>query len=182
MLKIFKKIFKKEVKTPQKKKPNYNKNYNTNYKSVSYEYSCGGVVIDGKKVLLIQIVNLAGRKVWTFPKGHLEKGETARETAIREVEEETGYRASIIRPIYKNKYSFTVDGVNIRKTVQWYLMRLGAKFDKLDKTEIIDTKWISIHNARKIVRYPTDQKLLDKTQEYFDYKERQGRSPSLPSA
>ena len=169
MLKIFKKIFKKEVKKPQKKKPNYNKNYNTNYKSVSYEYSCGGVVIDGKKVLLIQIVNLAGRKVWTFPKGHLEKGET-------------GYRASIIRPIYKNKYSFTVDGVNIRKTVQWYLMRLGAKFDKLDKTEIIYTKWISIHNARKIVRYPTDQKLLDKTQEYFDYKERQGRSPSLPSA
>ena len=134
------------------------------------------------KILMGKRIGAHGNSTWCPPGGHLEYGEEIEFCAIREVEEETGYRASIIRPIYKNKYSFTVDGVNIRKTVQWYLMRLGAKFDKLDKTEIIDTKWISIHNARKIVRYPTDQKLLDKTQEYFDYKERQGRSPSLPSA
>ncbi len=163
MLDLLTKIFKKP--TPKQKT-----RYKRPYSKISYEYSCGGVVLDGKKVLLIQIKNLAGRKVWTFPKGHLEKGETARETAVREVEEETGYRASIIRPIYKNKYSFTIDGTNIRKTVQWYLMRFGAKFDKLDRTEIVDTKWLSVTNARKIVRYPTDHKLLDKTQEYFEYK------------
>lgn len=166
MLKVLKKIFKNS--TPKKKTK-----YKRSYDKVSYEYSCGGVVIHEKTVLLIQVKNLAGRKIWTFPKGHLEKGETARETAMREVEEETGYRSSIIRPIYKNKYSFTINGTNIRKTVQWYLMRLGTKMDALDKTEIVATRWLSVPNARKIVRYPTDHKLLDKTQEYFDYKAQQ---------
>ena len=49
------------------------------------EKSCGCIVIDGDQVLLIK--NNYGR--WTLPKGHMEKGETEQETAIREVKEET---------------------------------------------------------------------------------------------
>ena len=57
------------------------------------EFSCGGVVLDGKKVLIIQVKNMKGKKIWTFPKGHIEAGETPRQAALREVLEETGYKA-----------------------------------------------------------------------------------------
>ena len=41
------------------------------------EHSAGGVVLEDGNVLLIQVQNLKCDKVWTFPKGHLEAGETA---------------------------------------------------------------------------------------------------------
>ena len=49
------------------------------------EHSAGGVILEDGRVLLIQMRNLKGEKVWTFPKGHIEPGETAEAAALREV-------------------------------------------------------------------------------------------------
>ena len=57
------------------------------------EFSCGGVMLEGSKVLLVQVKSMKGRKIWSFPKGHIEPGETPRQAALREVLEETGYKA-----------------------------------------------------------------------------------------
>ena len=48
------------------------------------EFSCGGVILDGRKVLLVQVKNMKGKKIWTFPKGHIEAGVTPRQAALRE--------------------------------------------------------------------------------------------------
>ena len=63
-----------------------------------YEKSCGAIIIhktnkDNYKVLLVK--NHNGR-YWSFPKGHVEKGETEEETAIREIKEETGLDVEIV--------------------------------------------------------------------------------------
>jgi len=55
--------------------------------------SSGGFVQKANKVLLIK---LDGAKYY-LPRGHVEKGETFEQTALREVEEETGVKAQIIR-------------------------------------------------------------------------------------
>ena len=55
------------------------------------ELSCGIIVFDKDKVLLVK--HKGGHT--SFPKGHREKGENLRETAIREVKEETGIDAKI---------------------------------------------------------------------------------------
>ena len=49
------------------------------------EVSAGGLVLkrDLLKILMVRVKNLKGEKVWTFPKGHLEKGETARQAALK---------------------------------------------------------------------------------------------------
>ena len=56
-----------------------------------YEKSCGGIIFyktkQNTKILLVK--NNNGR-YWSFPKGHIEEGETEQETAIREIKEETG--------------------------------------------------------------------------------------------
>ena len=63
-----------------------------------YEKSCGGIIFyktkQNTKILLVK--NNNGR-YWSFPKGHIEEGETEQETAIREIKEETGLDVTIVR-------------------------------------------------------------------------------------
>jgi 8-oxo-dGTP pyrophosphatase MutT (NUDIX family) len=65
--------------------------------SIAKAGSYGGVLIDDDgKVLLREVSGHFGNYVWTFAKGRPDPGEAPHETSLREVEEETGYRASII--------------------------------------------------------------------------------------
>ena len=125
------------------------------------EFSCGGVILDGRKVLLVQVKNMKGKKIWTFPKGHIEAGETPRQAALREVLEETGYRAVIIRPMIRVKYAFTLQGNYIKKMVQWYLMKKLGRIGKHDASEILSIRWVSLHKARELVQYPSDIRLVE---------------------
>ena len=62
-----------------------------------YEKSCGGIIFyktkQNTKILLVK--NNNGR-YWSFPKGHIEDGETEQETAIREIKEETGLDVTLV--------------------------------------------------------------------------------------
>ncbi|ACC97636.1 ADP-ribose pyrophosphatase [Elusimicrobium minutum Pei191] len=125
------------------------------------EFSCGGVVLEGRKVLLVQVKNMKGKKLWTFPKGHIEPGETPRQAALREVLEETGHKASIVRPIIRVKYAFTFQGNYVKKTVQWYLMKKLGRIGKPDASEILAVRWVSVTKAKEMVQYPSDLRLID---------------------
>lgn len=128
---------------------------------VRSEFSCGGVVLDGRKVLLVQVHNLKGQKIWTFPKGHIEAGETPRQAALREVEEETGYRASIVAPLLKVRYAFTLKGNFIKKAVQWYQMKKLVRISRHDASEIVAINWVSLKKAKEMVNYPSDIRLIE---------------------
>lgn len=72
--------------------------------------SAGGVVIDAAGcVVLIREADRRGRARWTLPKGRIDPGETPEAAAVREVYEESGLRASIVRPIvvYEGRLHFT---------------------------------------------------------------------------
>lgn len=128
---------------------------------VTPEFSCGGVMLDGNKVLLVQVKSMKGRKIWTFPKGHIEAGETPRQAALREVLEETGYRAGIVRPLLKVRYAFTLKGKYVKKVVQWYLMKKLGRIGRHDPSEIIAINWVSLAKAKEMVEYPSDIRLLE---------------------
>ena len=125
------------------------------------EFSCGGVILDGRKVLLVQVKNMKGKKIWTFPKGHIEAGETPRQAALREVLEETGYKAVIVRPMLRVKYAFTFQGNYIKKMVQWYLMKKLGRIGKHDTSEILAIRWVSLLKAHELVQYPSDIRLVE---------------------
>ena len=49
---------------------------------MQFEYSAGGVAVNEHgRLLMVKVKNLKGDIVWTFPKGHVEKGEKSEETA-----------------------------------------------------------------------------------------------------
>jgi 8-oxo-dGTP pyrophosphatase MutT (NUDIX family) len=75
----------------------------------------GGVVLLGNRVVLRKTAN----GEYLFPKGHLEPGETAEQTAIREVAEETGLEARIVASVGPVYYTYLGDEYE----VEFFLMR-----------------------------------------------------------
>ena len=124
------------------------------------ERAAGGVVGRGGKVLLVQVRNLEGRIVWTFPKGHLEKGETWLAAALREVEEETGWKCRKLGALPAVRYRFERKGRAVSKTVRWYRMEPVARTGKPDADEIRKTKWVAAGKAAKNLSYESDLRLF----------------------
>ena len=82
------------------------------------EFSAGGIVVNNKgQVLLIQNVSIKDHKInyWGFPKGHIEEGESSKDAAIREVEEEGGVKAVVITKLGDTKYVYVRNGEKIFK-------------------------------------------------------------------
>jgi 8-oxo-dGTP pyrophosphatase MutT (NUDIX family) len=127
-----------------------------------FEYSAGGVVRDGDKLLLVKVKNLEGKIAWTFPKGHIEKGEKAAQTAVREVEEETGYLCDVTAPFEKVQYWFKREGRLIKKSVTWFLMKPVKKTGTHDPEEIIETRWATMDEAARLIAYKSDKQILEK--------------------
>ena len=107
-----------------------------------HETSAGGLVIDGidgpketQVAALIGRIDRRGRMLWSLPKGHIELGETAEQTAIREVAEETGIQGSVLAALGSIDYWFVTEGRRVHKTVHHYLMRFlgGEPINQLEK-------------------------------------------------
>ncbi len=130
-----------------------------------FEFSAGGIVEDAGRLLMVKVRNLEGKELWTFPKGHIEKGETAKEAAVREVEEETGYLCEILKPFDRVQYYFQRDGEITKKTVTWFLMKPIKKVGALDTEEILETEWVSIEEAENRTVYKSDKQLLSRLKE-----------------
>lgn len=127
------------------------------------EFSAGGVVFNDKNVLLVFMNTISHTKVWTFPKGHIEKNESPKEAAIREVLEETGYICETIdeKEFFVNNYIFIRDGKKVSKTVYWYLMKPIKNTKKIETPfEIEDVRWFDINKAEEVLHYPSDKKMI----------------------
>jgi 8-oxo-dGTP pyrophosphatase MutT (NUDIX family) len=98
---------------------------------------------------------------WVLPKGTPSEGETAEETALREVAEETGLTVRITSRIGAIEYFFTQDGVRIHKTVHFYLMEpTGGSLDQHDH-EFEDVRWIPLEEARTLLTFPTERQIVE---------------------
>ena len=91
--------------------------------------SCGGVVIFRGKLLVLYKNYRNKYEGWVLPKGTVEPGEDFKQTALREVHEETGVAASIIKYIGKSQYTFNTPQDTIEKTVHWYLMMADSYYN-----------------------------------------------------
>ncbi len=137
---------------------------NTEYK-VDYPVSAGGVVYRslGSKVE----ITLCGRDtpqgwLWALPKGTPEPKETIEETALREVNEETGLDVEIDRPIDSIKYWFVrpSDGVHCHKTVHFFLMvPTGGDLTKHD-AEFEKVEWHQADDALKLLTHQNEVAIL----------------------
>lgn len=139
------------------------RNVRYNKMTCLYEKSCGAIVFhrfdDGIKVLLVK--NHNGR-YWSFPKGHIEKGENEHQTATREIKEETGLSVNF----YDNyrQISDYVPFGKIKKRVVFFLAESKTANVKIQRSEIDLYTWVSFADAQKMCRYENDLRVLKKAE------------------
>ena len=112
--------------------------------------AAGGKVINNKSEILFIYRN----KKWDLPKGKAEKNENISQTALREVEEETGIKnLSIIKPLDKTYHIFKRGKTNYLKTTYWFEMKsdYNGKFKPQKKEGITRVEWIGVENLSYIL-------------------------------
>lgn len=115
------------------------------------ERAAGGVVYrrsdTGIDVLLIH--DRYGKIA--LPKGKEEPGETPEETAVREIEEETGIVASIETMLEETAYTYRKpDGETVNKTVRFYLLQARGGELAAQVEEIRDVSWVPLEEAIRL--------------------------------
>lgn len=124
------------------------------------EKSCGILVFDDDKVLVV-FHNLGH---YGFPKGHVEKGETEEETAVREVKEETNCDARII-PGFREVITYSPKP-NVMKDVVFFIGEPLTKDLKPQEEETSDVFFIKASDALKMITHKDERELLEKAIEY----------------
>ena len=134
--------------------------------------SCGCVVIFRGKILLLFKSYKNKYEGWVLPKGTVEPGEVYTETALREVLEETGAKATIVKYIGKSQYSFNVPEDVVEKDVHWYLMRSESYYSKPQREEhFIDSGYYKYHEAYHLLKFANERAMLERAyEEYLNLK------------
>ena len=124
--------------------------------------SSGGVVLNPDGHVLILRRKQEG--TWVLPKGKMEPGETLIQTALREVEEETGLKdLKIIRQIGLVRYVFLwrPDDKNYKKTVHYFLMRInGTEQEMVLEPDFSKYAWEVPSEALKMLTFENDRRIV----------------------
>jgi 8-oxo-dGTP pyrophosphatase MutT (NUDIX family) len=120
--------------------------------------AAGGIVIReraGRAEILL--VHRPRYDDWTFPKGKCHAGESDRDCALREVEEETGLRCELGRELPTTEYR---DAHGDPKRVRYWLMHPVAG-ELAFLHEVDDARWEAPERARELLTYTRDLSVLD---------------------
>jgi bis(5'-nucleosidyl)-tetraphosphatase len=138
------------------------------------EKSCGVITVlsgegDSKFLLLKQ-----SDGSWTYPKGHVEAGETQEETALRELQEETGITKIKLLdfPIIREEYeiNFTEPALKIN---EYFIGLVKDTIVTIQVEEIEAYAWVSFDEAMERFEYEERKESLSQAQKYLEEYEKQ---------
>lgn len=125
------------------------------------EKSCGAIIFNEGKVLVVKQTS----GFYGFPKGHVEIGETEKETAIREIKEETGLDIKIISDKrYTQSY---IVKENVHKDVVFFLASIENNNEKRQVEEIEEILWVDINEVENILTYDSLKELWKEAKKDF---------------
>ncbi len=133
-----------------------------------YEKSCGAVILyknpaDGEFSILL-VKNHNGR-FFSFPKGHVELRENEKETAIREIKEETDLDVDILDG-FREISDYCPFG-KIRKRVVFFLAVAKTDKIKIQESEIDSYTWVPLKEAETVCSYDNDRRVIEKVRKYL---------------
>jgi bis(5'-nucleosidyl)-tetraphosphatase len=145
---------------------------------VNKEFSAGAVIFKRKDgEILFLVVYSARNKIWGFPKGHLDSGETEKKAALREIKEEAGldnlqfidgfvektaYETISKRPPFK--------GERIEKYVTYFLCETKDQDVMVDGREISDYKFLPLNKAEQTVKFWNLNIILRRAYDFLSLK------------
>lgn len=107
---------------------------------------------------------LTHERRWQLPKGWIEEGESAAQTAVREVREEAGVDAEVVGPLgdieYRYMSRYDAESVRVHKRVHVFLLRYidGSTDDHDD--EVIEARWMEIGEAERMLAFEDERRMM----------------------
>jgi 8-oxo-dGTP pyrophosphatase MutT (NUDIX family) len=149
---------------------------------VEREFSAGGVLvrtIRGRPMLAA--IRPQGRRegIWALPKGRIDPGESAAETAVREVHEETGVEGRLVEKLGDVRYVYTASwegarGERIFKVVSFFLLRAGrgriGEIDESMRIEVAEARWLPFEEAPRLLAYAGEREMAAKALERIGHE------------
>jgi len=112
------------------------------------------VRVDGKEPRVLLVTAKRNPKNWIFPKGHIEKGESAGDAALREMEEEAGVVGKLIGPAGVLEYSF----LGVKARVEYFLVQFAREAGPPEDGR--QRSWCRLDDALERLNYKNARKLL----------------------
>ena len=133
--------------------------------------SSGGVLFrKSDEVFEVALVSIRGSRVWSLPKGIIERDEDQETTAAREVMEETGLKGEILEKIGQIAYWYfqKEKTVKVHKTVHCFLMRYisGSTYDH--DAEVDEASWVPLDDAVNRLKYRGEKDIMFKAKKMID--------------
>jgi 8-oxo-dGTP pyrophosphatase MutT (NUDIX family) len=135
---------------------------------VRREFSAGGVIVRRVRgEWRLAAIRPAGKEnVWALPKGLIGRGESAADTAVREVTEETGVEGRLVEKLGDVRYVYTWRGERVFKVVSFFLVRyvrgrlgdIPAGF----RHEVAETRWLPLAEAPRLLSYKGEREMAEK--------------------
>ena len=119
----------------------------------------GGLVFCGDKILLIR----NDKHEWSFPKGVVPQGSSAKATAISRIAAETGVAAAVLSPAGKTNYEFySITRMKpFHNNISWFVMEAKEPDTVPDKAlGIMESSFVPVEEALDLITYSQDKSLL----------------------
>ena len=128
-----------------------------------YERSCGMIPyrITERGIEYLLLLQ-RGSRTWSFPKGHMEPFETERDTAERELWEETRQTSRML-PGFRETLTYSL-GHRRRKTIVLFLGEVRYR-SQFQRTEILEGRFVSRETALRLLRHTPYERILDRAEE-----------------
>jgi 8-oxo-dGTP pyrophosphatase MutT (NUDIX family) len=135
---------------------------------VAREFSAGAVVVRRLRGRWWLAAIRPGGKpdgVWALPKGQIAPGDSAEDTALREVAEETGVEGSLERKLGDIRYVYTWKGERVFKVVSFFLVRYRrGRIDDLApqfRHEVTEARWIPLDEVSDYLTYKSEREMAE---------------------
>jgi 8-oxo-dGTP pyrophosphatase MutT (NUDIX family) len=153
-----------------------------------HEFSAGGLVVDGldrdtQMAVVIGTPDRRGNIRWSLPKGHIEVGERAEETAVREIAEETGIHGDVLAALGSIEYWFRAEAHMVHKTVQHYLLSFrDGELTATNDHEVTHVAWVPIDELPSRLAHADECRLAKKAADFIIKLRSEGPAalPPLP--
>ncbi|MBQ8161537.1 MAG: NUDIX domain-containing protein [Clostridia bacterium] len=131
------------------------------------EYSCGAVVFwrQGPTVMFVIVQEMSGK--YSFPKGHMEDGETPTETARREILEETGLEPDFIPGFIETNEYVPEEMQDRTKHVTYFLAEYTSGSMIPRAGEVQSVQLMTYDRAMEALKYEGSQRILRRAMEFI---------------